>query len=96
MSASASRSSMQFASKCAQVLGMSNSSVWRILHGDLNLHPYNLQIVHSLSDWDKQVHLQFCRQFQGITNEDPDLPNNFLIIDEAHFHLHDTVNKQNL
>jgi hypothetical protein len=29
-------------------------------------------------------------------NEDPDLPNNLPIIDEAHFYLHDTVNKQNL
>jgi hypothetical protein len=87
---------MQSARKHAQALGMSNSSVWRILRSDLDLHPYNLQIVHSLKDQDKEVHLQFCRQFQWILNEDPDLPNNLLIIDEANFHLHDTVSKQNL
>jgi hypothetical protein len=28
--------------------------------------------------------------------EDPDLPNNLLMTDEAHFHLHETINKQNL
>jgi hypothetical protein len=33
--------------------------------------------------------LQFCRQFQGILNKDPDLPNNLLIIDEANpYELH--------
>jgi len=96
MSASAGRSPRQSARKRTQALGMSNSSVRRILHSDFNLHPHNLQIVHSLRDRGKEVHLQFCCQFQGILNEDPDLPNNLLIIDEAYFHLQDTVNKQNL
>jgi len=39
--------------------------------------------------------LQFCRQFVGILTENPDLPNKLLMSDEAHFHMHGTVNKQN-
>jgi hypothetical protein len=51
--------------------------------------------VHFFSDWDKEVCLQICCQFQGILTENPDLPNNLLMSDEANFHLHGTVNKQN-
>jgi hypothetical protein len=97
MSASKGHSPRQSTRKRTWALGTSNSSVRRILHSDLNLHPYNLQTVHSLRARDKEVvHLQFFRQFQGILNEDPDLPNNLLVIDQTHFHLHDTVDKQNL
>jgi len=74
---------------------MSDRSVWCILLSDLNLHPYKLQIVHFFSDWDKEVCLQICPQFQGILTENPDLPNNLLMSDEANFHLLGTVNKQN-
>jgi len=31
----------------------------------------------------------------GILTENPDLPNKLVMSDEAHFHLHGTVNKQN-
>jgi len=50
--------------------------------------------VHSLSDRNKEVGLQFCRHFQGIMPENPDLPNNHLMGDEAHFYMHGTANKQ--
>jgi hypothetical protein len=73
---------------------MSGRSVWRIPHSDLNLRTYKLQIVHSLSDRDKEVHLQFCR-YQGMLTENADLPSNLLVSDEAHLHLHGTINKQN-
>ena len=74
---------------------MSDRSVQLILHSDLNLHPYKLQTVHSLSDWDKEVGLQFYHHFQGILTKNPDVPNNLLMSDEANFPLHSTVNKQN-
>ena len=78
--------------KHAQALRSSDRSVWRILHNDLNLHSQRLQIVHSLSDPDKD--LQFFRQFHGILTENPGLPNNLLKSDKEHFNLHRTVNKQ--
>jgi len=67
-------------------------SVGRILLRDLNLHPHKLQDVPSLSNRNKELCLQLCRHFQGILPENPDLPNNLLMGDEAH--LHGTVNKQ--
>jgi len=70
---------------------MSDRSVRHILHSDLNLHPYKLQSVHSLSDRDKEVRSQFC-YFQGILPKNPDLPNYLLMSEEAHFYLHDIVN----
>jgi hypothetical protein len=51
--------------------------------------------VHTLSDRNKEICLQFRRHFQGILPENPDLPNNLLMGDEAHFHLRGIVNKQN-
>ena len=51
--------------------------------------------MHALIDWDREVRLQFSRHFHGIFTENADLPNNLLMIDEAHFNLHDAVNKQN-
>jgi len=41
------------------------------------------------------MRLQFYRQFMGILTENPDLSNKLVMSDEAHFHLHGTVNKQN-
>jgi len=72
---------------------MSNSSVRCIVHSDMKLHPYKLQIMHSLNDRDKEACLQFCRQCQGILIEDPDLPNNLLM--SYFFIFNGTVNKQN-
>ena len=51
--------------------------------------------MHALSDRDREMCLQFCRQFVGILTDNLDLPNKLLMSDEAHFHLHGTVNKQN-
>jgi hypothetical protein len=93
--ASVSSSPRRSARKHAQALGMSDRSVRRILHGDLSLHPYKLQTVHSLSGQDREMRLQFCRQFVGILTENPDLPNKLLMSDETYFHLHGIVNKQN-
>ena len=93
--ASFSRSPRRIARKHAQALHMSDRSVRRILCSDLSLHPYKLQVVHALSNRDREMHLQFCRQFVGILSENPDQLNKLLMSDEAHFHSYGTVNKQN-
>ena len=74
---------------------MSDKSVRRILRSDLSIHTYKLQVVHALSNQDREMPLQFCRQFVKMLTENPDLPNKLLVSEEAHFHLHGTVNKQN-
>jgi len=94
--ASISRSPRRSAHKHAQALRMSDRSVQRILRSDLSLHPYKLQVVNALSNRDREMHLQFCHQFVEILIENPDLPNKLLMSDEAHFHLHGTINKQNV
>jgi len=49
-----------------------------------------------VSDQDIEAHLLIFYQFQGIIlAENPELLNNLLMNDEAHFHLHGTVNEQN-
>ena len=83
---------VQSARKHTQVLGVSSSSVWCIVHSDMNLHLYKLQIMHSLNDQDKEVCLQFCCQLQGILTEDPDLLNNLLMT--YIFIFNDRVDKQ--
>ena len=93
--ASISRSPRRSACKHAQALCLSDRSLQRILRMDLSLHPYKVQVVHALSNRDREMGLQFCRQFVEILTENPDLPNKLLMSDEAHFHLHGTVNKQN-
>ena len=77
-------------SKHLQAWGTSDRNVWHILHSNLNLH---MQTVHSLSDRDKEVCLQFCH-FQGMLPENLDLLN-ILMSNEAHMHWQRTVNKQN-
>jgi len=70
---------------------MPDKSVRRILHNYRNLHPYQLRTVHSLSDRDEEIRLQFCRHFQGILTDNPDLRNNRLMRDEADFHFRGTI-----
>jgi len=74
---------------------MSDRSVWRILHMNLSLHPYQLQVLHALSNQDREMCLQFCHQFVETLTENPDLLNKLMMSDEAHSHLHGTVNKHN-
>ena len=62
---SISRSPRQFAHKHAQALRMSDRNVRRILHSDLRLHSCKLQVVHALSNRDREMRLQFCLQFEG-------------------------------
>lgn len=76
-------------------LGISNTSVRRILHKDLNFHPYKIQIVQSLKPTDNQKRLQFCEEMARRLEENVDQVNNLWMSDEAHFHLSGFVNKQN-
>ena len=57
--ASVSHSLRRPARKHAQVLCMSDRSLWHILHSDLSLHPYKLQEVNALSNRNREMRLQF-------------------------------------
>lgn len=83
------------ANKHADVLHLSDRTLRRILHNDLNFHPYKIQIVHQLSPQDAPNRLTFCREFVRLLNEGANVINNLIMSDEAHFHLSGYVNKQN-
>ena len=53
--ASISRSPRQSARKHTQALRMSDRSIQHILHSDMSLHPYKLQVVHALSNRDRDA-----------------------------------------
>jgi hypothetical protein len=45
---------------------------------------------------DKEARVAFCTDMIGLLRETPDIMNNLLMTDEAHFHLSGVVNKQNM
>jgi hypothetical protein len=71
-------------------LEISNHSMKRILHKDLNSHPYKMVVVQELSDHDMTNCSTVAEHFSRR------LSNNVinLMTDEAYFHLSDCVNKQ--
>ena len=79
----------------SQELGIAQTSLWRILHKDLHLHAYKIQLTQELKERD---HLQ-CRNFVNWMLEqratDPQFSHKIIFSDEAHFTLNGNVNKQN-
>jgi len=87
------RSSTRSAWRHAVKLGMSESTVRRILHKDLGFHPYKMMIVQMLNEGDYQQRLAFADLMLKIIKEHEDAI--IMMSDEAHFHLNGSVNKQN-
>ena len=77
--------------KHAFALHMSATSVHRILHWSLHMHPYKIMVVQELSERDYETRTNLSRDIlQSIP------PTSVTICsDEAHFHLSGMVNKQN-
>ncbi|XP_054260262.1 uncharacterized protein LOC128996153 [Macrosteles quadrilineatus] len=87
------RSPGRSARRHATELGLSKSTVKRILHKDLGFHPYKIMIVQKLNDADYQQRVMFAETMLNMFEENDDIK--ILMSDEAHFHLDGTVNKQN-
>ena len=51
-------------------LGLSDRSVRRILHNDLNFHPYKIAIVQELNDRDMANRRISSAQFLEMQNDD--------------------------
>lgn len=70
--------------KRADALNVHRSSLFRILHKDLKLHPYKIQLMQELKPQDAGQSLDFLNQmikrFSMFTN--------IFFSDEANFHLH--------
>lgn len=87
------RSPARSARRPASELGISKSTVKRILHKDLGFHPYKLISVQKLSEGDYQQRLTFAQTVLDMFEENEDLT--IIMSDQAHFHLNGVVNKQN-
>lgn len=87
------RSPRRSARRQAITLGLSESTVRRILHKDLHYHPYKLAIVQELTAEDFLNRLNCCNQLLELFGEN-DL-GGLIMSDEAHFELSGYVNKQN-
>jgi len=75
-------------------IGLSDRSLRRILHNDLNFHPYKIAIVQELNDRDMANRRISSEQLLEMLNYDGVI-NTLLMTDEADFHLSGYVNKQN-
>ncbi|XP_069594588.1 bromodomain-containing protein 7 isoform X2 [Ranitomeya imitator] len=80
------------ARKQSFALGISRRSLHRILHDELNFHPYKMCVVQHLSAWDYLTRWTSCEDMLAT------IPRDAIVFfsDEAHFHLSGCVNKQNM
>ena len=81
--------------KVSESVGLSQSTVEKVLRHHLNMHPYRIHVVHALSDLDKQNRLEFCEEFLSKMEDDASFLSRILWTDEAHFHLNGAINSWN-
>ena len=85
------RSTSRSARRHAVEFGMSESTVRRILHKDLEFHSYKMMIVQTLNEGDYQQRSAFAELMLEIIEENDDA---IIMSDEAHFHLNGSVNNR--
>ena len=81
--------------RCSQELGLSRSSVHRILKNDLQLYPYRIQIKQTPTQNDMAKRVEISQWFESKTEENPNFLQNVWFSDEAHFSLSGHVNSKN-
>ena len=76
-------------------LGLTKSTVQRIMKQDFNLYPYKLEIKQTLTDRNKEQRFQMCTWFNEMMENDEHWVGKIWFSDEAHFHLDGSVNRHN-
>lgn len=79
----------------SQQLAISRTSLRRILHKDLGLFAYKVQMTQELKANDHPLRYQFSVWAIDQLDNDVDFGRKIIFSDEAHFHLGGYVNKQN-
>ena len=82
--------------RLSQEVGISRATVQRVIHNDLKLFPYKVQILQKQTDVNKRERVEFCQSISERIENNPGVLNLILFSDEAHFHLSGHVNKQNM
>ena len=70
-------------------------NISRILHKDLGMTPYKVQLVQQLKPTDHPMLFRFAKWACDRLREDADFAKKIIFSDEAHFDLGGYVNKQN-
>lgn len=79
----------------ARDLNISASSAYRILHDDLNLHPYKVQTLQRIDPSSVEKRFDFAAEICELIDRDELDPRKIIFTDEAHFWLDGYVNNQN-
>jgi hypothetical protein len=79
----------------SQQLHITQTSLHRILHKDLHLHAYKVQLVQELKPRDHEQRRTFVQWALRMQENIPQFLSKIILSDEAHFHLSGFVNKQN-
>lgn len=79
----------------SQQVGISKTSTHRIVRRELKLKSYKFPISHQLTTVDCNRRKDFCNWFLEKCADCPLFLSNIWWSDEAHFHLHGLVNRQN-
>lgn len=79
----------------SQQLGISTTSLQRILKKDLHMHPYKIQLTQYLKPTDHLKRRNFAEWILTKQEEDNNFAKRIIFSDEAHFHLCGFVNRQN-
>ena len=76
-------------------LGVSQTTLHRILHKNLCLKAYKVQLTQELKPADHQQRRVFVNWVLKMHENEPDFHRKIIMSDDAHFHLGGYVNKQN-
>ena len=78
-----------------QELGLSYGTIWRILHLDLHLHPYKVQLTKQLKPADHSQRRRYMEWSLNNMRWTAIFRTKFSAFDEANFTLGGYINKQN-
>ena len=81
--------------RCSQQMNISETSLSRILHKDLGMTPYKVQLVQELKPIDHPMRFRFDKWACDRLTEDTDFGKKIIFSNEAQFDLVGYVKKQN-
>lgn len=79
----------------SQELGIRRTSLGTILHKDLHLRPYKIQLTQELQPRDHESRRQYSHAILQLNTQNNDFYRQMIMSDEAHFDMNGFVNKQN-
>ena len=77
----------------SQQLNISEASLRRILHKDLGMTPYKVQLIQELKPIDHTMRFRFAKWVCDRLTEDADFGKKIIFSDEAYFKLGGYVNE---